>query len=155
MFKPYTFWKEAPTNVQVYPCPACHETISVEAANCRFCHLPIDAKVAQQLLVESQRVTTAIARANTFGLSARIAVFVAAYAVWDMYMYRSFAQMLVVGPAVAVGYGAYWLYQNSFLRTHDADHPKAVRKVKWTMVAWAAVLFVQFVAYLILNGLFT
>ena len=58
-------WTEPPTHVRVYPCPACQETISVAATSCRFCHVPTDLKVAEQLWVENQQLTSAIPRVLT------------------------------------------------------------------------------------------
>jgi hypothetical protein len=148
-----SFWKEAPTHTGMYPCPACNETISADAAGCRFCKLPIDANTAQRLLAESQLVTTAVAQANTFSLSTRAAVLLTGFAVFNLYMDRSLTESFVVCSFMAFAYGAWWLYRNRSRVTHDADYPTAITKVKATMVVWVAVLLVQFAAYLILNGL--
>jgi len=149
----FSFWKEAPTHIRMYPCPACNETISADAADCRFCHLPIDPSTAQQLLAESQQVTTAIAQANTFSLSTRLAVLVAGFALFNLYLDRSLTEPSVVGSFIAFAYGTWWLYRNRSRVTHDADYPAAIRKVKGTMVVWVAVLVVQLAAYSIVNGL--
>ena len=149
----FSFWKEAPTQTGMYPCPACHETISIEAAGCRFCHVPIEANVAQQLLAESRRVTTAIARANTFSFSARVAFLVTGFALWQLYSNRDLPDLAFICPFIALAYGANWLRHNSALVTHDVDYPAAVTRVKWIMMVWGASLLLQIVAYLILNGL--
>jgi hypothetical protein len=148
-----SFWKEAPTQTRMYPCPACSETISADASDCRFCHLPIDANTAQQLLTENQRVVTAVAQANTFSLSTRVAVLLAGFAVFNLYMDRSLTESLVACALIAFAYGAWWLYRNGSRVTHDTDYPAAITKVKKTIVIWVAVLLVQLAAYLILNGL--
>ena len=137
----------------MYPCPACNETISADASCCRFCQLPIDANTAQRLLTESQRVTTAVAQANTFSLSTRAAVLLLGFAFFNLYMDRSLTEFLVLGSFIAFAYGAWWLYRNRSRVTHDADYPAAITKVKGTMVVWVAVLLVQLAAYIILNGL--
>ena len=149
----FAFWKEAPTQIRMYPCPACKETISADASACRFCHLPIDANTAQQLLAESQQVTTAVAQANTFRLSTRVAVLLTGFALLNLYMERSLTDLTVVGSFIALAYGAWWLYRNRSLVTNDIDYPAAITKVKRTMVVWIVVLLVQFAAYIILNGL--
>ena len=149
----FSFWKEAPTHIQVYPCPACNETISADASSCRFCHLSIDANIAQRLLIESQRVTTAVAQAKTFSLSTRVAVLLAGFAFFNLYTDRSLTESVVVCSIIAFAYGTWWLYRNSSRVTSDADYPAAITKVKRTMVVWVAVLVVPLAAYLILNGL--
>src|SRR5262249_55510173 len=148
----WSFWKEPPTHIQMYPCPACNETISADASDCRFCHLPIDANTAQRLLTESQRVITAIAQANTFRLSTRVAVLLTGFAFFNLYVDGSLTNSLVLCSFIAFGYGAWWLNRNRSRITNDADYPAAIRKVKGTMVVWVAVLLVQLAAYLILNG---
>jgi hypothetical protein len=115
--------------------------------------LPIDANTAQRLLTESQRVTTAVAQANTFSLSTRAAVLLTAFAFFNLYIDRSLTDSLVVCSFVAFAYGAWWLYRNRSIVTHDADYPAGITKVKRTMVVWASVLLVQLAAYLIVNGL--
>jgi hypothetical protein len=149
----FSFWKEAPTQIPMYPCPACNETISAHASGCRFCHLQIEANTAQRLLTESQQVTTAVAQANTFSLSKRVAVLLAAFAFFNLYMDRSLTESLVVCSFIAFAYGIRWLYRNGSYVTQDADYPVAITKVKGTMMVWVAVLMVQLAAYLILNGL--
>jgi hypothetical protein len=148
-----SFWKEAPTHIGMYPCPACNETISADATACRFCHLPIDANTAQRLLTQSQGVTTAVAQANTFSLSKRAAVLLTGLAFFNLYMDGSLSGFLVVCSFIAFAYGAWWLYRNRSRVTFDADYPAAITKVKGTMVVWVAVLLVQLAGYLILNGL--
>lgn len=148
-----SFWKEGRTHIRMYPCPACNETISADASDCRFCHLPIDANTAQRLLTESQRVTTAVAQANTFSISTRVALLLTALAFFNLYMDRSLTESLVVCSFVAFAYGAWWLYSNRSIVTHDVDYPASITKVKRTIVVWAAVLLVQLAAYVIVNGL--
>ena len=148
-----SFWKETPTHIRMYPCPACNETISADASSCRFCHLPIDANTAQRLLTESQQVITAVAEANTFNLSTHAAVLLAGFALFNLYMDGSLIASLVVCPVIAFGYGTWWLHRNRLRVTQDADYPAAITKVKRTMMVWVAVLFVQLAAYLMLNGL--
>jgi hypothetical protein len=149
----FSFWKEPPTHIRMYPCPACNETISADASSCRFCHLRIEANVAQRLLTESRRVTTAVAQANTFSLSTRAAVLLAGFAFFNLYIDRSLIESLVLCSFIASAYGVWWLYRNRSRVTQDADYPVAITKVKRTMMVWVAVLLVQLAAYLILNGL--
>ena len=96
-----SFWKEAPTHIRVYPCPTCNETISADASDCRFCHLSIDANTAQRLLTESQRVTTAVAQANTFSISTSGALLLTGFAFFNLYVDRSLTESLVVSSFIA------------------------------------------------------
>ena len=153
MLHPLSFWIDAPTRNGMYPCPACNETISADASTCRFCNLPIDTNTAQRLLTENQQVTTAVARANTFSLSTRAAVLLAGFAFFNLYVDGSLTQSLVISSFIAIAYGAWWLRRNRSLVTQDADHPAAINKVEVTTVVWVAVLLVQLVAYLVVNGL--
>lgn len=153
MYNFLSFWKEAPTHLRMYPCPACNETISADASNCRFCHLAIDATTAQRLVTESQQVITAVAQANTFSLSTRAAVVLTGFALFNLYMDRTLTESLVLCSFIAFAYGAWWLHRNRSRVTHDTDYPKAITKVKGTMAVWVAVLFVQLAVYLVLNGL--
>lgn len=145
--------KEAPSQIRVHPCPACNETISADASDCRFCHLPIDASTSERLVTESQRVTTAVAQANTFRLSIGAAVLLIGVALFNLYMDRSLTVSTVICSFIALVYGSQWLYRNSSRVTHDPDYPAAITKVKGTMVVWVALLLIQIAAYVILNGL--
>jgi len=147
------FWEEAPTQIRMYPCPTCNETISADASACRFCHLSIDPNTAQQLLTENQRVTTAVAQANTFSVSTTAAVLLTGFAFFNLYMDRSLTESLVLCSLIASGYGGWWLYSNRARVTHDVDYPAAIRILKRTMAVWIAALLEQLAAYLILNGL--
>lgn len=146
-----SFWKDPPTKLRMYQCPACHETISADAPSCRFCHLPIDAETAQKHLAESQHVTNVITQANTFSLATTVAVLVVALALWNLFVKRRLALGLVAAPVVAIGYGGLWLFRNRSLATHDPDFPTAVKKVKWTMVVAATVLVLQLLVYLFIR----
>jgi hypothetical protein len=147
-----SFWKDPPTRIRVYPCPSCQEIISADAASCRFCNLPIDTNTAQKLLAESRRVTTAIARANTFRMSTGLAPIVAAITLYNAYVERSLILSMVGGAVVAVGYGVQWLFRNSSIVTQDEDYPAAIKKVRWTIVVWLAVLLLQTLTYLVLTN---
>lgn len=148
-----TFWTEPPSRVRVYPCPACQETISIDAPSCRFCHVTTDVKVAEQLWIGNQQVTTAVARANTFSASSRAAIPLTGLPLWILVMSGRLPEAWVVINLLALTYGAQWLNHNSSLVTNDADYPKAVTKVKRAMVIWAISLLIVGVVYLDLNGL--
>jgi hypothetical protein len=136
----------------MYSCPGCNETISADAAGCRFCHLAIDTDTAQRLLIESQQVTTAVAQANTFNLSIRVAVLLTGFALFNLYVDRSLTDLLVLCSFITVAYGSWWLWHNRSRVTLDADYPAAITKVKRTMMVWVAVLVVQLAGYVIVNG---
>ena len=137
---PFSFYQEAPTAIRVFRCPSCDETISAEARNCRFCNLAIDAATAEQLIRENQRVTNAVAKANTFRLSVLMAALMTIGAIMNLLTQGSLIPVFV--PLIAIGYGVYWLYQNRSLVTKDSDFPLAVKKVKLTIVVWVGALVV-------------
>ena len=143
----FSTYDEAPTETRVYPCPACNEIISADARTCRFCDLPIDTATAEQLRLENQRVTNAVASANTYRLSVLFAAFVILNGVMNVLIGHSWIWILLsVG---SIGYGVSWLYRYSSLITKDADYPLAVRRVKLTTIVWlvALVLPLAIVAY--------
>jgi hypothetical protein len=152
MIQQRTFWTEPPTHVRVYPCPACQETISVDAPSCRFCRAATDVKVANQLWVQNQQITSAVSRANAFRAFSRSAILLTGFSLWILTVSGGLAEIWVVFNLLALSYGAQWLNHNSSLVTNDADYAKAVRKVKQAMVAWALALFLQVAIYLILYG---
>jgi hypothetical protein len=145
------FWKDQPTRSRVYQCPACHETISADAASCRFCHLAIDATTAQRLLAKSQHVTNVITQANTFSAATGVAVLISIFALYILFVEHRLAPTFVAAPVIALGYGGLWLFRNRSLVTHDPDFLGAVKKVKRTMVVAAAVLFLQLATYLVIK----
>lgn len=149
----FDFTHEAPSRIRVYPCPACHETISVDATSCRFCHVPIDFQTAQRLLAENQRVTTIVAHANTFSISANVAVIVAIVALYELLVEGALYLSFFIVSAVAIGFGIQWLYRSRSLVTHDPDLAAAVKKVKRTILIWVAVDLFQLGAYAIVKQL--
>lgn len=153
MIRPLTFWTAPPTHIRVYPCPKCQETISVDAPTCRFCGVPIDLKVAEQLWTENQEITTAIMRANTFGFSSRLAVLITGIGLWILQWEGTLSEPWLICPLLALSYGAQWLSHNSSIVTDDANYLEAVAKVKKTMLIWGAVLLIQLTANFVLNGL--
>ena len=148
-----TSWTGPPIHIRVYPCPACQETISVDAASCRFCHVTTDVKVAEQLWVENQQITNAITRANTYSSFTITLVPVTAITLWRMFRLGGVTESWVLCQLLALSYGAQWLIHNRSLVTADAYYVDAVAKVKTAMLGWIVLLLVQGVAYLILNGL--
>jgi hypothetical protein len=135
---PFSFYQEEPTAIRVFPCPACKETISADANNCRFCHLPIDAATAERLLLENQRVTNAVADANTFRLSISLAALVILW--WIIGVLTKDPSPAVFLPLVGIGYGALWLYRYRSLTTSDVDYPLAVKRVKRITLIWLLTL---------------
>src|SRR5688572_18720731 len=154
-----TFWTEPPTHIRVYPCPQCQETISINASSCRFCHVPVDLKVAeqlwtanQQLRTENQQVATAIARANAYSVFSRAGMVITGITLLRTFAIGSLVEIWVICQLLAISYGAQWLNHNSSLVTDDSDYLDAVSKVKMAMVGWAVLLVAQVAAYFTLNG---
>ena len=148
-----TFWTEPPTHVRVYQCPACQETIAIDAPSCRFCHVTTDVKVAEKLWAENRQITSAVSRAKTFIASSRAAIPLTAIPIWILVMSGGLSEIWIVFNLLALSYGAQWLNHNSSLVTADAEYVKAVGKVKGAMVMWAISLLIIGVVYLDLNGL--
>lgn len=149
------YWTEPPTRVRVYPCPQCQETISIDARNCRFCHVPVDVDAAEKLWAKNYLITnavaTAVSRANAFSVSARISITIAA--VWIIFAVGNLTETWAVCHLLAISYGAQWLNHNRSLVTDDADYVEAVVKVKNAMQLWAVALVLQVGVYLFVNGL--
>jgi len=143
-YTPFSFYQEKPTEIRVYPCPVCNETISADANNCRFCHYPIDAATAERLLFENQRVTNAVASANTFRLSVWLAALVILGGIVDLLTNGS--SPAVVLPLIAIGYGGLWFYRYRSLITKDADYPLAIKRVKRTIAVWVVALILPLAA---------
>lgn len=137
---PFSFYREPPTAIRFYRCPSCNETLAAAARTCRFCNRPIDDATAERLILENQRVTTAVARANTFRLTVLVAVFMTVAGITNWLLQGSMISVLL--PLIGIGYGIYWLYQYRSLVTKDADFPPAVRKVKLTMIVWAVAFVI-------------
>lgn len=147
------FGTEPPSHIRVYPCPECHETISLYAPTCRFCKLPIDVKLAEKLWAQNQQVATAITCASMFSSASHAgATVVTGMALTLLYFYGSLREFWFVAPLLALSYGAQWLNHNRSLVKDDPDYRAAARKVRTAMVIWTASVLVQVGAYLILNG---
>src|ERR1044072_6940068 len=112
--------------------PACNEIISITADTCRFCKLPIDRVSAQRLLVENQRVTNAVASANTLRFSMGLAVLSSIFGIWGVFTQGRPAGITLLGT-VALVYGGLWLYGYGSLNSPDPDYPVAVKRGKPTM----------------------
>jgi len=134
----FSFYQEKPTAIRVYPCPACNETISAEAENCRFCHLPIDGATAERLLLQNQLITNAVASANTFRLSVSLAALVILVGIPMNLLTKGWPAVLL--PLIAIGYGALWLYRHRSVITKDADYSCAIKRVKRTTIVWVLAL---------------
>ena len=148
------FWTEPPSHIRVYPCPECHETISVYAPTCRFCNRSIDVKLAEKLWAKNQQVATAITRATTFSSASNAGVtVVTGMALTLLYLSGSLREFWFIVPLLALSYGAQWLNHNRSLVKDDPDYHAAAGKVKTAMLVWSAALLIQVAAYLILNGL--
>ena len=145
---PFSFYQEKATGIQVYPCPACHETISARAAACRFCNNAVDPATAQRLLAENQRVTSAVASANTFKLSVWLAIVQMLLGLWDA-LTRGAPEGVSSLAVIALGYGVLWLYRYRSLITRDADYPIGVKRVKRTIMVWFLALLLPWAIYAI------
>jgi len=137
----FSFYQEKPTEIRVYPCPACNEVISAEASNCRFCHIPIDAATAERRVLENQRVTNAVASANSFRLSVWLAALVILSGVINL-LTEDLPPVIFL-PLIAIGYGALWLYRYRSLITRDDDYALAVKRVKRTLIPWVVALILS------------
>jgi hypothetical protein len=151
------FYKEGPTATQMYPCPACHEIIAARASSCRYCGIAIDDATSQRLLVESQKVTDAVARANTFKLSVWAAGIGVGLGLWLVLTSGHVDPRFVLVAVAAVGaiaYAARWFGQYGSLQTRDADYPTARQAMKRTLMVWIAALIVEgvVVLYALLTG---
>lgn len=147
------FWTEPPSHIRVYPCPECHETISVYAPTCRFCNLPVDVKLAEKLWAKNQQVTTAITRASTFSSTSHVGVtVVTGMALTVLYLSGGVSEFWFIVPLLALSYGAQWMNHNRSLVKDDPDYQAAAGKVKKAMLIWTAAVLIQVAVYLIVSG---
>jgi len=152
------FFKEEPSNTRLLPCPSCQEIVDVSTRTCRYCGTQIDETTARQLNADFQRVTDAVASANTFKQSIWLAVIWAIAGPIYLLMSVSNHSLVLVLPFVPVGCLAYaisWQRKYGSLKTRDKDYPDSVRSMRIALIVWIGCLIVQagFLAYVVLSGM--
>jgi hypothetical protein len=155
MFNP--FFKEGPSATPMLPCPSCHEIINVSSTSCRYCGTQIDEATARRLNNEFQRVTDAVASANTFKQSLWVAVLSAIAVPILLILTLEQNPAFFVVPMLPVGFIAYalsWRRKYGSLETRDEDYPGAVRSMRLTLIVWvvAGVIQAGFVGYVLFFG---
>jgi hypothetical protein len=141
-----SFYKESPTDTRFFPCPACREIISLGNATCRYCGVTVDESTARRLNAAFQKITDAVASANTFKQAIWLAVLITV--VTPIYIFviqgPSPRYILVsVAPVFFLGHAISWQFKYGKLETMDEDYPGAVRAMRLNLFAWAAALIVH------------
>ncbi len=140
------FFKEAPSETQMFRCPACQEIVSVGSASCRYCGVPIDENTANHLNASFREVTDAVASANTFKQSVWLAVFLIIASpiyVVGISPYDPRLLMVSVAPIGFLGYVISWRRRYGRLETQDGDYPDAVRAMRRSLLVWVGALLIQ------------
>jgi Flp pilus assembly protein TadB len=108
---------------RTFPCPNCNEMISENAAQCRFCSVPIDAGVAELSARKQEQVNQACSDASYLRATAvAIHVFLVASLVFGM-VFWAFVITFWLGVFLLIR----WQLNFSNLQTNDPDFPKARR----------------------------
>jgi hypothetical protein len=142
------FYQETPSESRMFACPACQEIVSVGATSCRYCGIPIDESTATRLNAEFQRVSDAVASANTFKQSILVAVLLTV--VSPIYLFgfsgRQPNPRFFLASAAPIGFLAYaisWQRKYGKLETRDKEYPEALRAMRLMLLVWAAALLIQ------------
>jgi len=150
-------FKEEPTATPRFPCPRCREIISLGAERCKYCGVLIDAKHAEALNVDYQKVTDAVTMANTFKLSIWAAILITvvlAVVVLSHSLAGSTPILIPVGSISATFYALNWFRKYGRIRTDDPDFPEALRAMRWALIVWCIAVIIQIalIGYAIANG---
>jgi hypothetical protein len=140
------FFQEAPTETRMYPCPVCEEIITVGNASCRYCGATIDEATAGRLNAAFQRVTDAVASANTFKQSIWAAVFLTVASPIFLFGMGQPNPRLLLVSAAPIGFLAYaitWRRKYGGLETGDEDYPEAVRAMNRSLLVWVTSVLIQ------------
>jgi hypothetical protein len=140
------FFKEAPSDTQMFRCPACKEIVSVGNTSCQHCGVPIDEATARRLNAKFREVTDAVASANTFKQSIWLAVILAIASPIYVIGVRPYSPRLLlvsVAPIGFVGYVISWRRKYGALETLDEDYPDAVRAMRRSFLVWVTALLIQ------------
>ena len=143
----------------MFPCPNCKEIVRVDNTKCRYCGSTIDEASARRLNLDFQRVTDAVASANTFKQSIWLAVLlmVASPVIFLIIRTEDTRYLLIsVAPIVFLGYAISWQRKYGRLETSDKEYPDALRDMRRTLLVWsiALVIHVAVMAYALSSGWF-
>jgi hypothetical protein len=153
------FFKEEQTDTPMFRCPNCKEIVRVDNTKCRYCGSTIDEATARRLNLDFQRVTNAVASANTFKQSIWLAVLlmVASPVIFLVIRSEDSRYLLIsAAPIVFLGYAISWQRKYGRLETSDKEYPDAFRDMRRTLLVWsiALVIHVAVMAYALSSGWF-
>ena len=130
----------------MYPCPNCKEIITIGTGSCRYCGEAIDKETAQRLNLDFQKVTDAIAGANTFKQTIWLAILFALVSPLYFLVLGGGSErvlLLSAAPIAAIGYILSWWRKYGRLVTSDMEYPDAVRDMRRSSVAWFAAMLIH------------
>ena len=139
------------------PCPSCGAIVDVTSASCRYCGVAIDAETAHRLNAEFQRVTDAVASANTFKQSiwaaVLLTVIVLLYVLASGHLSAKYV-LVSVAPVGFIANGVSWQRKYGALETQDMDYPGAVGAMRRALGVWIIALILQlaFLGYAYVSG---
>lgn len=140
------FFKEEPTETRMYPCPNCKEIVRIDSTECRYCGSTIDEATARRLNLDFQRVTDAVAKANTFKQSIWLAVLLIVASPVIFLIIRTEDARNILISAAPIGFLAYaisWQRKYGRLETPDKEYPDAVRDMRRSLLVWLIALVVN------------
>lgn len=150
-------FKEEPTITPRFPCPRCRQIIALGAERCKYCDALIDATHAAALNAEYQKVTDAVASANTFKMSIPAAVLLTAICGVYLVTANLVSQRFLLLPFVVVSatvYAVNWFRKYGKIQTDDPDFPDALKAMRRALVVWCVTLILQVVliGFVVANG---
>ena len=140
------FFKEEPSDTRMFPCSNCSENISVGNTSCRYCGSTIDEATARRLNLDFQRITDAVASANTFKQSIWLALLLTVLSpIYFLGIQERRLLLVSLAPIGFLSYAISWQRKYGRLATKDKEYPGAVRDMRRSLLVWSVALLIHIV----------